>query len=150
MRGFLTAGGAGLTGPQKCEPARGQASRPHPQERAGTLVRATQEGCAVTPRELLGLRAGHCGCSSMVEHQLPKLNTRVRFPSSAPPPKAQVRGMILRRWAFVVSGRVEPQAVGGPVTGASRFLRVCAARSRPDQRRTGDKRPATSLIRSTI
>ena len=25
-----------------------------------------------------------CGCSSMVEHQLPKLNTRVRFPSSAP------------------------------------------------------------------
>ncbi len=25
-----------------------------------------------------------CGCSSMAEHQLPKLNTRVRFPSSAP------------------------------------------------------------------
>jgi hypothetical protein len=23
-------------------------------------------------------------CSSMAEHQLPKLNTRVRFPSSAP------------------------------------------------------------------
>ena len=26
----------------------------------------------------------HRGCSSMVEHQLPKLNTRVRFPPSAP------------------------------------------------------------------
>jgi hypothetical protein len=26
-----------------------------------------------------------CRCSSMAEHQLPKLNTRVRFPSSAPP-----------------------------------------------------------------
>ena len=26
----------------------------------------------------------HCGCSSMAEHQLPKLNTRVRFPSPAP------------------------------------------------------------------
>ena len=25
----------------------------------------------------------HCRCSSMAEHQLPKLNTRVRFPSSA-------------------------------------------------------------------
>ena len=25
-----------------------------------------------------------CGCSSMAEHQLPKLNTRVRFPSPAP------------------------------------------------------------------
>src|SRR6476620_11947900 len=118
MRGFLTAGGAGLTGPQKCEPARGQASRPHPQERAGTLVRATQEGRAVTPRELLGLRAGHCGCSSMVEHQLPKLNTRVRFPSSAPPPKTQVRGMNLKCWAVVVLGRVEPEGVAGPLAAA--------------------------------
>ncbi len=27
-----------------------------------------------------------CGCSSMVEQQLPKLNTRVRFPSPAPSP----------------------------------------------------------------
>jgi hypothetical protein len=26
----------------------------------------------------------HRRCSSMAEHQLPKLNTRVRFPSSAP------------------------------------------------------------------
>lgn len=25
-----------------------------------------------------------CGCSSMVEHKLPKLVTRVRFPSPAP------------------------------------------------------------------
>ena len=31
-------------------------------------------------------------CSSMAEHQLPKLNTRVRFPSSAPP-KSQVRSI---------------------------------------------------------
>src|SRR5690348_4585882 len=95
MREFLTAGGAGLTGPQKCEPAKGHASRPHPDVAAGTLVRATHEGCAVTPRELLGLASKHCGCSSMVEHQLPKLNTRVRFPSSAPTPKAQFRGMII-------------------------------------------------------
>src|SRR5262245_4234931 len=27
--------------------------------------------------------AASCGCSSMAEHQLPKLNTGVRFPSSA-------------------------------------------------------------------
>jgi len=57
---------------------------------------------------------------------------------------------MLRRWAFVVLGRVEPQARRRAGHRASRFLRVCAARSRPDQRRTGDSRPATSLIRSTI
>ncbi len=28
--------------------------------------------------------ARSCGCSSMVEHELPKLDTRVRFPSPAP------------------------------------------------------------------
>ena len=34
---------------------------------------------------LLGSRMHrHCGCSSMVERQLPKLHTRVRFPSPAP------------------------------------------------------------------
>jgi hypothetical protein len=42
---------------------------------------------------------------------VPKLNTRIRFPSSAPPQKAQVRDRILRRWAFVVSGRVAPPAI---------------------------------------
>ena len=31
-----------------------------------------------------------CGCSSMVEHQLPKLTVRVRFPSSAPLENAQL------------------------------------------------------------
>ena len=30
------------------------------------------------------LLARDCGCSSMVEHELPKLVTRVRFPSPAP------------------------------------------------------------------
>ena len=29
------------------------------------------------------IRPDHCGCSSMVEHKLPKLDTRVRFPSPA-------------------------------------------------------------------
>ena len=39
------------------------------------------------------------GCSSMVEHQLPKLTVRVRFPSSAPQkrPRSEV---ISERWAF--------------------------------------------------
>jgi hypothetical protein len=35
----------------------------------------------LTTREFWGL----CGCSSMVERELPKLNTRVRFPSPALP-----------------------------------------------------------------
>jgi hypothetical protein len=34
----------------------------------------------------------HCRCSSMAEHQLPKLNTRVRFPSSAPYSAGQIGG----------------------------------------------------------
>ncbi len=38
----------------------------------------------VTQRERASLVAAR-GCSSMVERQLPKLRTRVRFPSSAPP-----------------------------------------------------------------
>ncbi len=38
----------------------------------------------------------------MVEHQLPKLNTRVRFPSSAQQRKAQVRASIRSTWAFIV------------------------------------------------
>ncbi len=56
--------------------------------------------CRVPPRNrdrLDSCRAPHlesrgngfpliCGCSSMVEQQLPKLNTRVRFPSPAPSP----------------------------------------------------------------
>ena len=35
-----------------------------------------------------------CGCSSMVEHQLPKLDTRVRFPSPAPKQKAFCSGVL--------------------------------------------------------
>jgi hypothetical protein len=35
--------------------------------------------------------AGPRGCSSMAEHQLPKLTVRVRFPSPAPKMKTQVR-----------------------------------------------------------
>ena len=36
------------------------------------------------PRRL-GYSGAACGCSSMAEHQLPKLTVRVRFPSPAPP-----------------------------------------------------------------
>src|ERR1035438_3128114 len=39
--------------------------------------------------------AGACGCSSMVERQLPKLIVRVRFSSPAPHVPAQVRAEIL-------------------------------------------------------
>jgi hypothetical protein len=50
----------------------------------------------MAPTRVKRLTQGHCqwqapvrvteprGCSSMVEQQLPKLNTRVRFPSPAP------------------------------------------------------------------
>jgi hypothetical protein len=41
----------------------------------------------------------------MAEHQLPKLTVRVRFPSPAPPTKAQVRKLI-RTWALLVPGHL--------------------------------------------
>lgn len=37
---------------------------------------------------------GKCGCSSMVEQELPKLLTWVRFPSPAPAPTGYVSGSI--------------------------------------------------------
>jgi hypothetical protein len=39
-----------------------------------------------------------CGCSSMVEQKLPKLTTRVRFPSPAPgsPPKSRLQPSLRR------------------------------------------------------
>ena len=40
----------------------------------------------------LAIRGATCGCSSMAEHQLPKLTVRVRFPSSAPMKNRQVEG----------------------------------------------------------
>ncbi len=47
----------------------------------------TPGGCTLTRLDgALGLNylCQHCGCSSMAEQQLPKLNTGVRFPSPAP------------------------------------------------------------------
>ena len=38
-----------------------------------------------------GVKCRHRGCSSMAERQLPKLHTRVRFPSPAPHPQAPSR-----------------------------------------------------------
>ena len=45
---------------------------------------------AVTINKILPINRVQCGCSSMVERQLPKLHTRVRFPSPAP--------VVLPRW----------------------------------------------------
>ena len=54
-------------------------------QRSDSVVTA---GLALTGRYLWtrllkSVSRSRCGCSSMVEHQLPKLNTRVRFPSPA-------------------------------------------------------------------
>ena len=60
---------------------------------------------------------GTCRCSSMVECQLPKLNTRVRFPSPAPKIKAPLCGAFIfgfrSRWSLhpsdlKCSGSAEP------------------------------------------
>ena len=57
----------------------------------------------------------------MVEHQLPKLNTRVRFPSSAPWTKAQLSRCPHRSWAFVVVIRIRTR---------SRWWRIASARAK--------------------
>ena len=52
-------------------------------------------------RRLIDKRRGHayngglCGCSSMVERQLPKLHTRVRFPSPAPTDSPKFRSSLM-------------------------------------------------------
>ncbi|MEY3640542.1 MAG: hypothetical protein RLZZ199_347 [Actinomycetota bacterium] len=59
-----------------------------------------------------------CGCSSVAEHQLPKLRMRVRFPSPAPMVDDDVRtarGIVIpadaMRWAFSRSGGAGGQNV---------------------------------------
>src|SRR5262245_9575510 len=55
--------------------------------RLGSTGWSTRHNVARRPRgdrEPSASLAPTCGCSSMAEHQLPKLNTGVRFPSSAP------------------------------------------------------------------
>jgi hypothetical protein len=43
------------------------------------IVNRSPAGGQISAKSLI------CGCSSMVEQKLPKLTTRVRFPSPAPP-----------------------------------------------------------------
>src|SRR5262245_17300903 len=64
---------------------------------------------------LVPVRAGTmCGCSSMAEHQLPKLTVGVRIPSPAPNVKAQVTG-ITAHLAFLRSaGPFASRATHGP------------------------------------
>ena len=53
---------------------------------SASCSRSVRSDRITTETVLAGRRANlsdRCGCSSMVEHQLPKLRTRVRFPSSA-------------------------------------------------------------------
>ena len=56
---------------------------------------------AVPPDTGAAIVGRSCGCSSVVEHQLPKLRMRVRFPSSAPKP--QVSGCLrkARNWPYL-------------------------------------------------
>src|SRR3984957_4436448 len=61
-------------------------------------------------------RAAHgtaCGCSSMVEHQLPKLTVRVRFPSSALMQKARSEA-VSEAWPFVC---LRPERAAVPLGG---------------------------------
>src|SRR5690606_12696991 len=55
-----------------------------------------------------GLPEAPRGCSSMVELQLPKLITRVRFPSPARSAKAQVEGTTPDPGLILVSTPYEP------------------------------------------
>ena len=58
-----------------------------PRTLRGSLQKGLRTACATVAENHSFPRV--CGCSSMVEQQLPKLNTRVRFPSPAPFPMLQ-------------------------------------------------------------
>ena len=104
-----TTGFAGQIGPVdrfECRTRRAQARRRSRRPEEGTtlpeamrldfLVNPAQKPSSLNtiffvlrPREApertrCDIRIFRCGCSSMVERQLPKLHTRVRFPSPAP------------------------------------------------------------------
>ena len=104
--------GDGLTprfpaaGPPPRRRDRQQGPRQGPADRDGGGTRQPRDvGYCLTaraPRRLLGPPAGDPepprGCSSMAEHELPKLRMRVRFPSSAPPLlPACLRGQVMSR-----------------------------------------------------
>ena len=55
-------------------------------------------------------RQSTCRCSSMAECQLPKLNTRVRFPSPAPKRK-DIRKDVLSFWVPPPKGRLHPSGL---------------------------------------
>ena len=85
----------------------------------------------------------------MVEHQLPKLRTRVRFPSSAPSTKAQVTGCPTRTWAFVVQRAAEARPIRGPFSPPEPARRPLSPRRRPGGRawRRGPSAPPRSAGR---
>ncbi len=58
----------------------------HQAAAAGALAQGGDRGLRASERQA---KQAPRGCSSMVEQQLPKLTTRVRFPSPAPPPAAR-------------------------------------------------------------
>ena len=83
--------------PARSTPPRSHACASNSSEPAEPAGHADPERLArrVRPRVAIGSlgarpsrSGGSCGCSSMAEHQLPKLRMRVRFPSPAPAPKA--------------------------------------------------------------
>jgi hypothetical protein len=104
-----------------------------------------------------------CGCSSMAEHQLPKLTVGVRFPSPAPHAKAQVTGSTAATWAFIMTVRFAPtccrRAVirsAQVVQGHRRHPRRCrstqtktARAAPPSRRQCGGRRRSMRAGRST-
>ena len=86
--------------------------QPSPPFLYDVLARTAQEPFRVT--------CATCGCSSMAEHQLPKLTVRVRFPSSALMTKSQVTDAFRNLALVVLRPRLGRRATsvligGGPL-----------------------------------
>jgi hypothetical protein len=89
------------------------------------------------------------GCSSMVERQLPKLHTRVRFPSPAP---HQVSGDFRRNSKGVVGHCTPHGSMGKSPTPTSRmcwsgWLRTPQAASRIQELLTDHWQPTSASLR---
>jgi hypothetical protein len=79
-----------------------------------------------------------CGCSSMAEHQLPKLTVRVRFPSPAPPQRPRISKQLPRtahgpRGTLPAPGRRPPATQRAVVRRTTDNAAVPAASPRSKQ-----------------
>ena len=135
-RNLLAAGGVRLSpGSRSAGPAVPPGRRCTRGRYSGVCPSRALQGLAPAACSMTAVR----GCSSMAEHQLPKLTVRVRFPSPAPCDLSRHRNGLNPQWvksacpALVRQGRFETHVRGLRPLGRGQVA------DRPVRRRTSDQ-----------